>query len=142
MLYKILLVGLLATFEIYVAIGTGMAFNLSSNVLFFTTVTGGVIGVFVAAFLGNKIRSFILKYKKPKPAKAGNKDKMILKLWEKYGVVGVGFLGTFIVGAPISIGIGYGFGIQPKKLVNWCLLAVVLRCFIFSYFFNYVKNLL
>ena len=142
MLYKILLVGLLATFEIYVAIGTGMAFNLSSNVLFFTTVTGGVIGVFVAAFLGDKIRSFILKYKKPKPVKAGNKDKMILKLWGKYGVVGVGFLGTFIVGAPISIGIGYGFGIQPKKLVNWCLLAVVLRCFIFSYFFNYVKNLL
>ena len=142
MLYKILLVGLLATFEIYVAIGTGMAFSLSSNVLFFTTVTGGVIGVFVAAFLGDKIRSFILKYKKPKPHKTGNKDKMMMKLWEKYGVVGVGFLGTFIVGAPISIGIGYGFGIQPKKLVNWCLLAVVLRCFIFSYFFNYVKNLL
>jgi len=141
MLYKILLVGLLATFEIYVAIGTGMAFNLSSNVLFLTTVTGGIIGVFVAAFLGDKIRSFILKYKKPKPAKTGNKDKIIMKLWEKYGVVGVGFLGTFIVGAPISMGIGYGFGIQPKRLVNWCLLAVVLRCFIFSYFFNYVKSL-
>jgi len=141
MLYKILLVGLIATFEIYVAIGTGMAFNLSSNVLFLTTVTGGIIGVFVAAFLGDKIRSFILKYKKPKPVKQGNKDKIIMKLWEKYGVVGVGFLGTFIVGAPISIGIGYGFGIQPKRLVNWCLLAVVLRCFIFSYFFNYVKSL-
>ncbi|MCY7290712.1 MAG: hypothetical protein LH615_00870, partial [Ferruginibacter sp.] len=86
MLYKILLVGLLATFEIYVAIGTGMAFNLSSNVLFLTTVTGGIIGVFVAAFLGDKIRSFILKYKKPSPAKTGNKDKIIMKLWEKYGV--------------------------------------------------------
>ena len=141
MIYKILFVGLLATFEIYVAIGTGMAFNLSSNVLFLTTVTGGIIGVFVAAFLGDKIRAFILKYKKPKPVKPGNKDKMIMKLWEKYGVVGVGFLGTFIVGAPISIGIGYGFGIQPKRLINWCLLAVLLRCFIFSYFFNYVKNL-
>ena len=93
MIYKILLVGLLATFEIYVAIATGMAFSLSSNVLFFTTVTGGVIGVFVAAFLGDKIRSFILKYKKPKPHKTGNKDKMMMKLWEKYGVVGVGFLG-------------------------------------------------
>ena len=142
MLYKILLVGLLATFEIYVAIGTGMAFNLSSNVLFFTTVTGGIIGVFVAAFLGDRIRAFFLKYKKPKPPKTGNKDKIMMKLWEKYGVVGVGFVGTFIVGAPVSIGIGYGFGIQPKKLINWCLLAVVLRCFIFSYFFNYVKSLL
>ena len=141
MLYKIFLVGLMATFEIYVAIATGMAFNLSSNVLFFTTVTGGIIGVFVAAFLGDKIRALILKYKKPKINKPGNKDKLMMKLWEKYGVVGVGFVGTFIVGAPVSIGIGYGFGIQPKKLVNWCLLAVVLRCFIFSYFFNYVKNL-
>lgn len=142
MIYKILLVGLMATFEIYVAIGTGMAFNLSSTVLFLTTVTGGIIGVFVAAFLGDKIRSFILKYKKPKPAIPGNKDKLMMRLWEKFGVVGVGFLGTFIVGAPISIGIGYGFGIQPKSLVNWCLLAVILRCFVFSFFFNYVKNLL
>ncbi len=142
MIYKILLVGLMATFEIYVAIGTGMAFNLSSTVLFLTTVTGGIIGVFVAAFLGDKIRSFILKYKKPKPAKPSNKDKLMMRLWEKFGVVGVGFLGTFIVGAPISIGIGYGFGIQPKRLVNWCLLAVILRCFVFSFFFNYVKNLL
>jgi hypothetical protein len=141
MLHKILIVGLLATFEIYVAIGTGMAFNLSSNVIFFTTVTGGLIGVFVAAFLGDKIRSFILKYKKPKLKVPSSKDKMMLKLWEKYGVVGVGFLGTFIVGAPISIGIGYGFGVQPKKLINWCLLAVLIRCFLFSYFFNYVKNL-
>ena len=81
MIYKILLVGLLATFEIYVAIGTGMAFGLSSNVLFFTTVTGGVIGVFVAAFLGDKIRNFILKYKKPKPRKTGNKDKIMMRLW-------------------------------------------------------------
>jgi membrane protein DedA with SNARE-associated domain len=141
MLHKILLVGLLATFEIYVAIGTGMAFNLSSNVIFFTTVTGGLIGVFVAAFLGDKIRNFILKYKKPKVKVPSSKDKMMLKLWEKYGVVGVGFLGTFIVGAPISIGIGYGFGVHPKKLINWCLLAVLIRCFLFSYFFNYVKNL-
>ncbi len=141
MLYKILLVGLLATFEIYVAIGTGMAFSLTPTTICLTTLVGGIIGVFVAAFLGDKITAFIAKYRKPKVKTASAKDKLLMKLWDKYGVFGVGFIGTFLVGAPISIGIGYGFGVEAKKLINWCLLAVVLRCVIYSYFFDYVKNL-
>jgi membrane protein YqaA with SNARE-associated domain len=139
--YKIFLVALLSSFEIYVAIGTGMAFGLSPNIICVSTLVGGVIGVFVAAFLGQKIKAFIAKYRKPKPKTDSAKDKLMAKLWQQYGEFGVGFLGTFVVGAPISIGIGIGFGVEAKKLIKWCLLAVVLRCVIYSYFFDYIKNL-
>lgn len=145
MVYKIFTVGLMATFEIYAAIGTGMVFGLNSLTLFLTTVVGGIIGVFVAAFLGEKIKQLIAKFKKPKPTHPNKQQSkrtlLMLKLRDNYGDFGLGFIGTFLMGAPISMGIGIGVGVQPKKLINWCLLAVVIRCFAFSYFFNYVKDL-
>jgi hypothetical protein len=141
MLYKFIIVLLLSTFEIYAAIGSGMAFGLSAHNICTATLIGGISGVFIAAFLGEKIRSFIAKYRTPKPKTAGAKDKLLMQLWQKYGQFGLGFIGSFLVGAPISIGIGYGFGVQPKELVKWCLVAVVIRSIVFSYCFNFIKEL-
>ena len=145
MIYKILTVTFLSSFEIYVAIASGMAFNLSPHIICLATLTGGISGVFIAAFLGDKIKEFIAKYKKPTATptekKAGAKEKLLLKLWHQYGVFGIGFIGTFLLGAPASIGIGYGFGVQAKQLVQLCLMAVVIRCVVYSYFFDYLKNL-
>jgi membrane protein YqaA with SNARE-associated domain len=145
MLAKLISVGLIATFEIYAAIASGMAFNFTSHQLFVTTLIGGILGVFVAVFLGNHIKQFVAKFKKPKPvsdeAKAPTgKTKLLNTLWAKYGVIGVGFIGTFLVGGPISIGIGIGFDVDAKKLLLWSLAAVALRSFVFSYFFNYIKS--
>lgn len=142
MFYKILSVAFLSSFEIYVAIATGMAFKLSPHTICIATLVGGISGVFIAAFLGDKIKAFIAQYRKPKEKKADStKEKLLLKLWHKYGVFGIGFVGTFLLGAPASIGIGYGFGVKAKQLVNLCLIAVVIRCVAYSYFFDYLKSL-
>ena len=58
MVFKILTVIGLATFEIYAAIPTGFAFGLSPWIIFFASVIGGLLGVFVVAFLGEKIKIF------------------------------------------------------------------------------------
>jgi hypothetical protein len=145
MVYQILIVTVLSSFEIYVAIASGMAFQLSPHIICLATLTGGISGVFIAAFLGDRIKAFITSYRKPKSEpekiKNGTKEKLLLKLWHQYGVFGIGFIGTFLLGAPASIGIGYGFGVQARQLVKLCLLAVVIRCIAYSYFFDYLKNL-
>jgi membrane protein YqaA with SNARE-associated domain len=135
MVLKILTVAGLATFEIYVAIPTGFAFGLSPWIIFFASVTGGLAGVFVTAFLGDKIRSFFRK-NKPVEDKA-SKHPMIFKLWNKYGIIGLGFLGTMAVGAPISIGIGVGLNANLKKLVTWACIAVITRCVVFTLIGHY-----
>lgn len=132
MILKILTVAGLATFEIYVAIPTGFVFGLTPWTIFFASVTGGLIGAFVAAFLGDKIRAFFHK-KRPSKADAQSKHPMILKIWNKYGIPGLGFLGTMSVGAPISIAIGTGLNADLKKLLPWCCFAVVCRCVIFTF---------
>ncbi len=130
MISKILIVAGLATFEIYAAIPAGFAFKLTPWLIFFASVSGGLIGAFVAAFLGEKIRAFFAKYRKPKPEKP--KSGLAHRIWDKYGIIGLGFLGTMTVGAPVSIAVGVGFNASMKKLLTWCCVGVIVRCTLFT----------
>ncbi len=131
MILKILTVAGLATFEIYAAIPIGFAFGLSPWIVFFASVVGGLIGVFVAAFLGDKIRALFHKVK-PTEENAKKKHPAIFRLWNKYGIIGLGFLGSFSVGAPISIAVGIGLKADIRKLITWCCIGVVARCIVFT----------
>lgn len=131
MFLKILTVAGLATFEIYAAIPAGFALGLSPWIILSASLAGGIAGVFVAAFLGDKIRAFFHK-KKPAREKVQQKHPMLLKLWNKYGISGLGFLGTVSVGAPISIAVGVGLNANIKKLATWCCIGVVTRCIVFT----------
>ncbi len=131
MFLKILTVAGLATFEIYAAIPAGFAFGLAPSTIFFASVAGGLVGVFVAAFLGDRIRALFHK-NKPTKEIAEKKHPVIIRLWNKYGIIGLGFLGTMSVGAPISIAVGVGLNANLKKLLTWCCIGVVTRCILFT----------
>jgi len=132
MIYKILTVIGLATFEIYAAIPAGFAFKLNPIAIFSYSLIGGLIGVFVAAYLGDIIKKWISTFRKNKVEKVAKEPGFVLKIWQKYGVIGLGLLGTMTVGAPISIGIGVGFNVPTHKMVFWCSLGVLLRCGLFT----------
>lgn len=132
MLYKIFTVGALATFEIYAAIPAGFAFDLHPFVIFSASAIGGLFGVFVSAYLGDKIKKWVNTFRKSKQDKPKAEPGFILKIWEKYGVIGLGLLGTMTVGAPISIGVGVGFNVPTNKMVFWCSLGVLIRCTLFT----------
>lgn len=130
MFLKILTVAGLATFEIYAAIPAGFAFGLSSWTIFTASVIGGLAGVFIATFLGDKIKAIFHKKNPEKEQK--KKHPMIQRIWEKYGIIGLGFLGTLTVGAPVSIAAGVGLNANLKKLLTWCCIGVVTRCTLFT----------
>jgi membrane protein YqaA with SNARE-associated domain len=142
MFLKILTVAGLATFEIYAAIPAGFAFGLSSWTVFFATLTGGIIGVFVAAFLGDKIRKFFRKNKQEKRVDTKTKHPRIHRIWNKYGIIGLGFLGTVLVGAPITIATGVTLNADIKKLVTWCCIGVLTRCIVFTIIGHYSVQLI
>ena len=131
MFFKIATIVALASFEIYAAIPAGFAFGLSPVVIFLASITGGLAGVFVAAFLGDKIRAFVSKYKTKKEEKP--KNGLVYRIWNKYGIIGLGFLGTITVGAPVSIAVGVGFNAPLQKLITWCCVGVITRCVLFTF---------
>jgi membrane protein YqaA with SNARE-associated domain len=130
MFFKIATIVALASFEIYAAIPAGFAFGLTPLVILLSSITGGIAGVFIAAFLGDKIRLFVSRYKKKKEEKP--KTGLVYRIWNKYGIIGLGFLGTITVGAPVSIAVGVGFNAPLQKLVTWCCLGVITRCVFFT----------
>ncbi len=130
MFLKILTVAGLATFEVYAAIPAGFAFGLSPWVIGIASITGGLIGVFVAAFLGDTIRKLFNRNKAPKEVKPNT--GLIYRIWNKYGSIGLGFLGTITVGAPVSLAVGIGFKAPLQKLITWCCIGVVTRCVAFT----------
>ncbi len=127
---EILTVALLASVEVYAAIPAGFAFGLHPGTIFSASALGGLAGVFIAAFLGDSIRKFFTRNKKAKEEKP--KTGLIYRIWEKYGVIGLGFLGTMTVGAPVSLAVGVGFNVPLKKLVTWCCIGVLVRCSLFT----------
>ena len=127
---EIFTVAALATFEIYAAIPAGFAFGLHPGTIFGSSLVGGLAGVFIAAFLGDRIRAFINRYKKVKEEKP--KTGLIYRIWDKYGIIGLGFLGTMTVGAPVSLAVGVGFNVPMKRLITWCCLGVFVRCALFT----------
>ena len=130
MFLKVLTVAGLASFEIYAAIPAGFAFGLSPWIIFSASVTGGLLGVFVAAFLGDAIRKMFNRNKKPKEPRP--ETSLIYRIWNKYGIIGLGFLGTMTVGAPVSLAVGIGFKAPLQKLITWCCIGVITRCIIFT----------
>jgi membrane protein YqaA with SNARE-associated domain len=141
MILKILTVAGLATFEIYAAIPTGFAFGLSAWIIFFASAIGGLTGVFVAAFLGDKIMEFVARYRKP-TIKEVKTDTLAHRIWNKFGVIGLGFFGTFTVGAPISIAVGVGLNASLNRLVFWCCMGVIARCIVFTLAGHYGMKLI
>jgi membrane protein YqaA with SNARE-associated domain len=141
MFLKILTVAGLATFEIYAAIPTGFLMGLSPWTIFFASVVGGLIGVFVTAFLGERIRRFFSKGK-PEKKDEVNKHPVLHRIWNKYGIVGLGFIGTMSVGAPISIAVGVALNANLNKLLTWCCIGVITRCVIFTLIGYYGLKLL
>jgi len=139
MFLKILTVAGLASFEIYAAIPAGFAFGLSPWIIFFASVTGGLAGVFVAAFLGDRIRKFFSRNKAPKEK---NTTSLVYRLWNKYGIIGLGFLGTLTVGAPVSLAVGIGFAAPLQKLITWCCIGVITRCILFTLIGHFSMQLL
>jgi membrane protein YqaA with SNARE-associated domain len=129
LLLELLTVAALASFEIYAAIPAGFAFGLSPWLVFLSSVTGGLAGVFIVAFLGDRIRRFFGKKKKE-----DNKPKtgLVYRIWNKYGIIGLGLLGTFTVGAPASLAVGLGFSAPMKKMMVWCCIGVISRCVVFT----------
>ncbi|GEO09669.1 VTT domain-containing protein [Segetibacter aerophilus] len=130
MFLKILTVAGLASFEIYAAIPAGFAFGLSPWLILLASMTGGLAGVFIAAFLGDRIRRLFKSKKKPKEEDA--KTGLIYRIWNKYGIIGLGFLGTMSVGAPVSLAVGIGFKAPLQKLITWCCIGVITRCLVFT----------
>lgn len=133
---KLITVAALAIFELWAAIPVGTALKLHPLFNGLASGLGAIIGVLLVVVIGDRLRNWLLRKKEQK------KKGRIYKIWEKYGVIGLGLLAPLITGAPLGAAIGVSLGAPPKRLfywmstgiVIWTIVLVVISTLGFSFF--------
>jgi membrane protein DedA with SNARE-associated domain len=123
MILSILSVTALAILELWLAIPLGFVLGLHPVIIGIANVIGATIGVFIIIFAGERLRNWILKHYARK--NADNKPGTIQRIWQRYGVIGLGLLSPFITGALPGAAIGIASGVPAGKLLFWMTIGII-----------------
>lgn len=121
-LIKFITVTGLGIIELWAAIPAGTALKLHPLLNGVASALGAIIGAVVVIFFGERIRQWVLKKKEKKDKNKGR----IYRIWEKYGVIGLGMLSPLLTGAPLGAAIGISLGASPKRLIIWMSIGIVI----------------
>lgn len=106
------------------AIPAGFAAKFHPVLTAVLTASGGIAAVTLIVVLGRPLQDWLMK-KFPKQVEKIRNSK-VHKVWDKYGVVGLGLLSPMILGAPQCTLLGLLLGAKPKRMLLWASLGCVL----------------
>jgi hypothetical protein len=120
----------------------GLASGLSYWETVFFTVLGMMTAVCAVSFLGLPFRLFLLQRFAKNAKKFSPRKRMIVKIWKKYGLVGIACLTPLIL-TPIGGSIiAVSFGEKIQKIIFYMLISATIWAIILSAVLFFAKNLL
>jgi membrane protein DedA with SNARE-associated domain len=122
---KLLTVMSLGAVELWAAIPAGFALQLPPVITGLTAASGSMLGAIVVVLLGDRIRGWLLRHHDSKSSKAG-KPGLIDRIWQRYGVMGLGLLAPLLIGTPVGAAVGLTLGVPARRLLWWLSLGIVL----------------
>ena len=105
----------LGILELWAAIPAGLAMGLHPALVGLASAAGSVIGAALIVLPGARLREWLLR-KRTGPEKQRSR---IYRIWDKYGVVGLGLLSPLLTGAPLGAAVGISLGASPGRLLFW-----------------------
>ncbi len=110
--------------ELWAAIPLGLAINLNPVVIGTASALGAIFAAFLVSTLGDNIRERVIKWRYGENKDL--KDSRYYRIWNKYGIVGLGFLSPLLFGAPIGAALGIALGAEKKPLLIWMSIGIVI----------------
>ena len=131
---------LLCMFKIIFGPTMGYAAGLSPLLTVIITVSGMMTTVLIFTFFGEKIRDKILtRYIKPKKVFTP-KNRRFVKIWRKYGELGISFLTPILLSPPGGSIIAMTLGGSRRKTIGYMFLWSVVWSTIITYTFYYAGD--
>lgn len=122
-LYGTILVFIAGFLELWAGIPLGFALNLNPIIIGAAAALGAILAAFIVSYLGEGIRERVIKWRyKDKDLKKGT----FYKIWNKYGIIGLGFLSPLLFGAPLGAALGIALGAERRGLFIWMSIGIVL----------------
>lgn len=105
-------------------IPAGFALRLHPVATALLAGTGSLLATVLVLVLGDKLRDRLMRRKK----KDGEipRERLIDRIWRRYGVVGLGLLGPGLTGAPLAAALGLSLGVVWRRMLFWLTLGIVL----------------
>lgn len=140
MLLKYLTIYLLCMFKIIFGPTMGYAAGLSPLITVIITVAGMMTTILVFTFFGEKLREKVLRrFLKPKKVFTP-KNRRFVKIWRKYGELGISFLTPILLSPPGGAIIAMALGGSRKKTIGYMFLWSVVWSTIITYTFYYAGD--
>jgi len=114
----------LGIIELWAAIPAGLAIGLNPLLTGIASAMGSVVAAILVAFLGDRIRNWLIKRRSGK--KTEKENSRIYRVWNKYGVIGLGLLSPLLTGAPLGAAIGISLGASPARLIIWMVIGIII----------------
>ncbi|MED1952825.1 small multi-drug export protein [Brevibacillus centrosporus] len=108
--------------ELWAAIPLGFALQLPAVVTGILSAIGAIASAGIVIFLGGSLRSWLIK----RFEKKGKRQGRMVRIWDKYGVIGLGLASPLITGAPLGAAIGISLGAPIGKLMWWMSVGIVI----------------
>jgi hypothetical protein len=61
------------------------------------------------------------------------KDGNFYKIWNKYGIIGLGLISPLLFGAPLGAALGIALGAEKKALFIWMSIGIIIWSIILTY---------
>jgi len=129
--YQLILIFLTGMLGIWKAVPLGLAFSINPVLIWLLTSAGASFSVFILYFFGKQIREYIIKKRESITNKG--KEARAKQLLEKYGVFGLGFIGTLLMGPQMIIILGLIIVKSPTKLLYWTLSGIFVWSLVLTY---------
>lgn len=107
--------------ELWAAIPLGFAFGLHPVLTVVLCAVGSSISAVVVIYLAKPLRDWLVARAQ---RKGKTKEGRIARIWQRYGIIGIGVLSPLLTGAPLGAAIGISFGAQAGRLLLWMIIGI------------------
>lgn len=114
----------LGAVELWAAIPAGLALGLHPVATGIVSAVGAITSGLAVALLGDRPRAWLVARHGVPPDGGGHGT--IRRIWDRYGVVGLGLLAPLLVGAPLGTALGLLLGAPVRRLLFWVSAGIVL----------------
>ncbi len=121
---KLLIVLGLGAVEIWAAIPTGLALGVHPVATAALASSGALLSTLAIVALGTRVQAWLVQRHGGKKQNGGH--GRISRIWQRYGVIGLGLLAPFLTGAPLGAALGLALGASAARLLLWIGVGVVL----------------
>ncbi len=121
---ELLAVAALGAIDLWLAIPVGLGLGFPAHITGVASGVGALAGTLAVVAAGDRIRK--RRESRQGAPKTSGRRGWLRRIWERYGVVGVGLLSPLLASAPLGAALGIALGAPPGRLLLWSGLGILI----------------